>query len=148
MIRLYDPRRDQAELVRLIRTELIPLSHTVHQLDAQTIRELPKRFRSGITYVGCLSAKSPPVAFIHFEVMGEALYLDMMVTHPDHRNRGFGKNLMAYSEAYGKAQLCRIARLFVDQKNTKAHLLYTKLGYETVRYHPELRCFELLKPLN
>lgn len=58
MIRIYDPRLDEAEVVRLIRTELIPLSHTVHQLDAQTIRELPKRFRRGVTYVASLSKKA------------------------------------------------------------------------------------------
>jgi ribosomal protein S18 acetylase RimI-like enzyme len=147
MIRLYEPRIDEAELVRLIRTELIPLSYTVHQHDAQTIRELPKRFRRGVTYVASLSKKSAPVAFIHFEIMGEVLYLDMMVTHPDHRNRQWGKKLIAHSEAYGLAQQCKVARLFVDQVNAKAHHLYNKLGYNTVRYHPELRCYELLKPL-
>lgn len=147
MIRLYEPRTDEAELVRLIRTELIPLSHTVHQHDAQTIRELPKRFRRGVTYVASLSKKSIPVAFIHFEVMGEVLYLDMMVTHPEHRNRQWGRKLIAHSEAYGLAQQCKVARLYVDQVNAKAHHLYNKLGYNTVRYHPELRCYELLKPL-
>ena len=147
MIRMYVPRLDEAEVVRLIRNELIPLSHTVHQHDAQTIRELPKRFRHGVTYVASLSKKSPPISFIHFEVMGEVLYLDMMVTHPDHRNRQWGRKLMAHSEAYGRTQHCKIARLFVDQVNDKAHQLYNKLGYNTVHYYPELRCYELLKPL-
>lgn len=58
MIRIYEPRYDQAEVVRLIRNELIPLSHTVHQHDAQTIRELPKRFRRGVTFVASLSKKA------------------------------------------------------------------------------------------
>jgi ribosomal protein S18 acetylase RimI-like enzyme len=147
MIRIYEPRLDEAEVVRLIRTELIPLSHTVHQQDAQTIRELPKRFRRGITYVASLSKKSPPISFIHFEVMGEVLYLDMMVTHPVHRNRQWGRKLMAHSEAYGQAQHCKVARLFVDKVNDKAHHFYNKLGYITVHYYPELRCYELLKPL-
>ncbi|NIK76246.1 ribosomal protein S18 acetylase RimI-like enzyme [Paenibacillus castaneae] len=147
MIRIFNPRTDEAEIVRLIRTELIPLSQTVHQHDAQTIRELPKRFRRGVTYVAALSKKSPPVSFLHFEVMGEVLYLDMMVTHPEHRNRQWGRKLIAQSEAYGISQQCRIARMFVDQVNTKAHNLYHKLGYITVNYYPELRCYELLKPL-
>jgi ribosomal protein S18 acetylase RimI-like enzyme len=147
MIRIYEPRLDEAEVVRLIRKELIPLSHTVHQHDAQTIRELPKRFRRGVTFVASLSKKSPPVSFIHFEVIGEVLYLDMMVTHPDHRNRQWGRKLMAHSEAYGKTQNCKVARLFVDQVNGKAHQLYSKLGYYTVHYYPELCCYELLKPL-
>ncbi len=148
MIRAYNPRYDQTEVVRLIRDELIPLSHTVHQQDAQVIRELPLRFRRGAAFVVALSKKSPPVAFIHFEIMGQILYQDMMVTHPEHRGRGWGKQLMACSESYGAARGCTIARLFVDDSNDRAHLLYRKLGYETVRYVPELRCYELLKRLS
>ncbi|WP_424767187.1 GNAT family N-acetyltransferase [Paenibacillus sp. sgz302251] len=147
MIRMYAPRWDEAELVRLIRNELIPLSHSVHQLDAQTIRELPKRFRRGVTYLAARSKKSAPIGFIHFEVMGEVLFLDMMVIHHEHRNRGWGKLLMAHSEAYGTAQHCKVARLFVDQTNAKAYHLYNKLGYKTIRYYPELRCYELFKSL-
>jgi ribosomal protein S18 acetylase RimI-like enzyme len=147
MIRAYNPRYDQAEVIRLIRDELIPLSHTVHQHDAQVIRDLPLRFRRGAAYVAALSKKSPPVAFIHFEAMGDILYQDMMVTHPEHRGRGWGTKLMACSEAYGAENGCSVARLFVDDSNGRAHQLYRKLGYETVRYVPELRCYEMLKRL-
>lgn len=147
MIRLRNPRTDDAELVRLIRSELLPISHTARPLDARLVRELPNRFRSGVTYVASLSKTSPPVAFVHCELMGEILYVDMLVTHPDHRNRMWGKRLMAQGEALGQAHGCKTARLFVDSVNDKARHFYNKLGYVTVLYHRELRCFELMKPL-
>lgn len=147
MIRARKPRNDDAELVRLIRTELIPLSHTARPLDAHMIRELPNRFRTGITYVATRSKFGPPVAFVHFYVHGEQLYVDMLVTHPEHRGMQWGTTLMAYAEAYGKASHCNVVRLFVDRINTRAHRFYNRLGYQTVRFIPELQCYELLKPL-
>ncbi|MEK3881929.1 GNAT family N-acetyltransferase [Paenibacillus sp. PL2-23] len=138
---------DDNELVRLIRTELIPLSHTARQLDAHMIRELPKRFRSGITYVAIRTKQGPPVAFVHFYVLAEQLYIDMLVTHPQHRGQSLGKTLMAYAEAYGRANHCQFARLFVDRINVWGRRFYNKLGYSTIRFVPELQCYELVKPL-
>ncbi|RJE91228.1 GNAT family N-acetyltransferase [Paenibacillus sp. 1011MAR3C5] len=147
MIRARKARTDDAELVRLIRTELIPMSHTARPLDARMIRELPKRFRKGNTYVATRSKFGPPVAFVHFYVHQNQLIVDMLVTHPEHRGRHYGTALMAHAEAFGKARHCHVARLFVDRINGRAHHFYNKLGYHTVRYVPELQCYELLKPL-
>ena len=147
MIRARKPGTDDAELVRLIRTELIPLSHTARPLDAHMIRELPKRFRTGVTYVAARTKKGPPVAFVHFYTLGNQLYIDMLVTHPEHRGQSWGTTLVAYAEAYGQAHQCHVARLFVDRINTRAHRFYNRFGYATFRYIPELRCYELLKPL-
>lgn len=146
MIRSRKPT-DDAELVRLIRTELIPLSHTARPLDAHMIRELPLRFRDGVTYVATNSKTGPPVAFIHFYVHGTVVIIDMLVTNPEYRGMKLGTTLMAYAEAYGKARHCQAARLFVDRINVRAHRFYNKLGYGTVRFIPELQCYELLKPL-
>jgi len=146
LIRARKPS-DDAELVRLIRTELIPLSHTARPLDAHMIRELPKRFRSGVTYVATRTKQGPPVAFVHFHALGKQLYVDMLVTHPEHRGQSWGTTLMAYAEAYGKTHKCDVSRLFVDRSNPRGHRFYNKLGYLTVRYIPELQCYELLKPL-
>ena len=146
MIRSLKPN-DVTELVRLIRTELIPLSHTARPLDAHMIRELPNRFRSGVTYVATAARFGPPAAFIHFFADGSQLLIDMLVTKPQYRGMRLGSTLMAYAEAYGKAHHCQAARLFVDRVNTRAHRFYNKFGYSTVRFIPELQCYELLKPL-
>ena len=55
---------------------------------------------------------------------------------------------MAHSENYGRTKNCSLARLFVDQGNPKAQRLYNKLGFQTVHYHPELRCYEMIKALD
>lgn len=146
MIRSRKPS-DDLELVRLIRTELIPLSHTARPLDAHMIRELPLRFRDGVTYVAASSKHGPPIAFIHFYVHEAQVIIDMLVTNPEYRGLKLGTTLMAYAEAYGKARGCQAARLFVDRINVRAHRFYNKLGYETVRFIPGLQCYELLKPL-
>lgn len=147
MIRERNPRTDDTEIFRLIQTELIPFSHTVHSSDPQTIRDLPKRFRRGATYVAAPGKSSAPYGFIHFEAMQAVLYVDMLVIHPKHRNRHLGKKLMASCEAYGIAHNCLVARLFVDESNPKAHHFHSRLGYETINYYPELRCYEMIKPL-
>ena len=147
MIRARNPKTDDTEILRLIQTELLPLSYSVHPLDAQVIRELPKRFRWGHTYVAAAGKTSEPYGFIHFEITGNILYLDMLVIHPHHRNRNWGKRLMASCEGYGQAHQCIAARLFVDEINTKALHFYTRLGYHITRYYPDLKCYEMIKPL-
>lgn len=147
IIRARQPRTDDTEMIRLIRTELIPFSYTVSPHDAWLIRELPRRLQRGGTIVASLSRTAPPLAFVHYEVMGEVLYIDMLVTNPAYRNRNWGKRLMAKCEADGIAQQCTVARLFVDQSNGKAQHFYKKLGYSPIRYYEELRCYEMLKPL-
>ncbi|GKU75909.1 GNAT family N-acetyltransferase [Paenibacillus sp. L3-i20] len=147
MIRARKSRTDDNELVRLVRTELIPMSYTTRPHDAHTIGEIPKQFRRGVTYVATRSKFGPPVAFVHFEVIEATLSVDMLVTHPEHRGFRFGTTLMAHAEAYGRAHHCHIVRLLIDRINTRAQHFYHKLGYQTVQFYPDLQCYELQKPL-
>ncbi|WP_214628567.1 GNAT family N-acetyltransferase [Paenibacillus agaridevorans] len=146
MIRARKPQ-DDPELVRLIRSELIPLSATARPLDARMIRELPHRFRWGTTYVATRTKQGPPVAFVHFLNAGEELLVDMLATHSGHRGLGLGTLLMAYAEAYGSSNGCRVSRLYVDASNGGAQRFYGKLGYGCIRYIPDWHVFELAKPL-
>jgi ribosomal protein S18 acetylase RimI-like enzyme len=147
MIRLRRPRTDDAEIIRLIKTELIPLSYTSHPRDAQTIREIPKRLRRGVTFVASRTKTSTPLGFVHLYIVGDMLLHDMLAVHPHHRGKQIGTLLLAHAEAYGRSHKCREARLFVDDNNERAHRLYARLGYETVRYYPDVRCYELVKTL-
>lgn len=147
LIRLRRPRTDDAEIIHLIKTELIPLSHTAHPRDASVIRELPKRLRRGITFVASRTKTSKPRGFVHLMTAGEILLFDMLAVHPKHRGKQVGTMLMAQGEAYGRAQGCSIARLFVDDINPRASRLYARIGYETIRHYPELRLYEMTKAL-
>ncbi|TYP70145.1 GNAT family N-acetyltransferase [Paenibacillus methanolicus] len=147
LIRPRRPRTDDAEIIRLIRTELMPLSHTANPNDAKTIRELPKRLRQGVTFVISRKKTSMPLGFLHLYVIGDILQYDMLAIHPDHRGKHWGRLLMAHGEAYGRSKNCTLARLFVDKGNDKAHFLYQRLGFTTVRYYDFIRCYEMTKTL-
>lgn len=146
MIRVRKPK-DDPELVRLIKSELLPYSYTVRPGDAHVIRELPKRFRWGVTYVATRSKQGAPVAFVHCHASQGVLLVDMLVTHPQQRGCGHGTTLMNYAEAYGRKHRCSISRLFVDASNRRALAYYQKLGYSILRFWPDLQCYELVKSI-
>ncbi|MFD1953528.1 GNAT family N-acetyltransferase [Paenibacillus thailandensis] len=147
MIRLRNARVDDAVLCDLIRKELIPHSHTVHWNDAPTIRELPKRFRRGVTFVAAAGKTAPPLGFIHLIAAGEWLYVDMLAVHPANRERGLGRQLLSACEAYGRERGCTAAFLFVDESNPGARRFYERLGYSAAGFSPVTRCYEMVKRL-
>lgn len=147
IIRRRHPRLDTKEILRLIRTELVPRSHTVREGDPYVLRELPKRLRRGHTLVAARSKLSSPLGFIHYHLLGEQLFLDMLAVQPRHQGRSLGKRLMLRAEQEGMSHGCVYARLFVDDDNDKAHSFYDRLGYQTVRHHADFRCYELYKQL-
>ena len=63
-------------------------------------------------------AKTEEVAVIH-----------TFLVHPDFLGRGFGKNLLEFSEEKAREQKRAVIRLDVNEKNTPAIKLYRKLGY-------------------
>jgi GNAT superfamily N-acetyltransferase len=147
MIRLWRQRTDQSEIIRLIRAELIPLSYTASPRDAQTIRELPGRLKQGVTLVSSRKKTSIPLGFIHFYIRGDLLLYDLLAVHPLHRGQKIGTMLMAHAENYGRSKNCRLARLYVDHGNPNAQRLYAALGFQTVHFHSDLRCYEMIKVL-
>jgi ribosomal protein S18 acetylase RimI-like enzyme len=147
MIRARRARTDDKEIIRLIKQELIPLSHTASPRDAQTIRELPKRLSDGVSLVYSRTQRSVPMGYIHYYIRGELLLYDLLVVHPQHRGTQIGTTLMNQAETQGREKGAKIARLFVDHSNPRAQRLYARLGFQTIRYYPDLRCYEMLKSL-
>ncbi|WP_181438751.1 GNAT family N-acetyltransferase [Paenibacillus sambharensis] len=148
MIRSYQPYKDFTAVVRLIRKELIPLSHTVQEENIPTDAELAARLSEGKCYVSCGRGRlETPDAFIHIVAEDDTLHVDMLAVSAASQGKRIGRRLMEIGEAYGIAEGCRIARLFVDHGNERAHRFYDRLGYQTIRYHPQLACFELAKTL-
>lgn len=147
VIRRRNPRLDTKEILSLIRTELIPRSHTVRDGDPQVLRELPKRLRQGETWVVSRSRSGPVLGFVHFIASPEHLFIDMLAILPHQQGRSLGKQLMHHAEQRGLSVGCTHARLFVDDSNTKAQGFYTHLGYHPLRYLPSFRCYEFTKRL-
>ena len=82
MIRERNARTDDEEIIRLIKSELMPLSWTTHQHDATVIRELPLRLRRGVTYVAAAGKTAAPYGFIHFETVGDILMFPCLPCTP------------------------------------------------------------------
>ncbi|CDN41799.1 MULTISPECIES: GNAT family N-acetyltransferase [unclassified Paenibacillus] len=145
--RPMNERKDLDGLVRLIRTELLPLSYSTETDDPTVIRSLPGRFRDGRTIVAVAGKKGEPAGFVHYQFLQGILHIDMLAVHRDCRNAGVGGSLMKQAEAAGAAEGCVLALLFVDDANDKARRFYERIGYEPVRHHESYKVTELLKPL-
>ncbi|MEK5479080.1 GNAT family N-acetyltransferase [Paenibacillus sp. FSL R5-0407] len=147
MIRYRRPKQDDPVINDLIHKELVPYSHLPPNELKTVINDIPKRLTRGVTLVVSPNYEADPVAFIHFMVHGELLYIDMMAVAPAHRRNRHGKTLMAQAENFAGSRGCKRAKVMVDRDNTRAHVFYRNLGYHTVRYVPLSQCFELEKKL-
>lgn len=145
IFRPYKPT-DKAAVLQLIRSELVPLSNTVHSLDGKLLRHLPRRLRQGVTLIAARTRSSPPLAFIHF-MTGKLLFIDMLVVHSRYQGMRLGTQLMREAETHGRLHGCSRALLFVDKGNDRASRFYERLGYTIDRYDQALQCYELSKPL-
>lgn len=147
MIRYRRPKQDDPVIFDLIHKELVPFSKMPpHELDA-VLKDLPRRLSRGVTLVSSPYYEADPVAFIHFMVHGELLYIDMMAVAPGHRRKSHGKTLMSQAESFAGSRGCKRAKVMVDRDNTAAHQFYRNLGYQTLRYIQMSKCYELEKKL-
>ncbi|MUG43936.1 GNAT family N-acetyltransferase [Paenibacillus woosongensis] len=147
MIRYRRPKQDDPVIINLVKKELVPHSSMSRPELEKAIRDIPRRLTQGITLVASPYYEADPVAFIHFMIHGDLLYIDMMAVASQHQRKRHGKTLMAHAENLAGSRGCTTAKVLVDQENTRAHLFYQKSGYETIRYIPVSRCFELEKRL-
>jgi len=146
VIRWKNPR-DTPGIVRLVRTQLVPLSPWHHPGDSRLYGEVVRRLREGETLVVSQGRRSQPLAFLHLIVRGTTLFIDLLAVDPAYQNRHWGTALMRRAEEYGLSKGCTGAMLYVDEDNDRAHGFYRRLGYRTVRHIKELRCYQLEKPL-
>lgn len=144
MIRWKRPQ-DLNGIVRLVRTQLVPLSPWAHPRDSRLRDEIEDRLRRGNTLVAAKSRFGEPFAFLHFVVQDSSLFVDLLAVDPAQQNRHWGTQLMQRAEEYGQAHGCRTAYLYVDEGNYRGQRFYTRLGYVMTQYVKELRCFRMEK---
>ncbi|WP_334073796.1 GNAT family N-acetyltransferase [Paenibacillus sp. A14] len=147
MIRYRRPKQDDPVIFELIQKELVPFSNLPPQELNAVLKDLPKRLTRGVTLVVSPYYESDPIAFIHFMVHGDLLYIDMMAVAPAHRRNRHGKALLAHAENFAGSRGCSRAKVLVDRDNTRAHQFYRNLGYRTVRFIQPSGCYELEKRL-
>lgn len=147
MIRYRRPKQDDPMIYHLIKQELAPCSHLSSQEINQVIQDLPKRMSSGTTLVSSLQYETDPIAFIHFMIHGNLLYIDMIAVSSQYRRQQIGKTLIAHAEQFGASRGCTHSKLTVEQGNVRAESFYKNFGYTITKQLSHIKCYEMTKNL-
>ena len=67
--------------------------------------------------------------------VGKAVEIDHVYLMPDHRNKGLGKQFMAWIDTYVKAKGCNSIELNTYVQNYPSHKFYYNEGFEVLGYH-------------
>lgn len=148
MIRYRRPKQDDPVIFDLVQKQLVPHSSLPSHEIETILKELPKRLSRGVTLVASPYYEADPVAFIHFLVYGDLLYIDMMAVAPAYQRKRYGQALMLHAEHFAASRECIRAKVMVDRDNTRAHLFYRKMGYSRKRFIEATKCYEMEKILN
>jgi len=73
--------------------------------------------------------------FAEFLAWGRVLYLDDLVTHPDHRGHGYAGRLLEWLEAQAREQHCDAIHLDSGPTRHDAHRLYLNHGFQINSHH-------------
>lgn len=147
MIRWKQSADDKA-IVELVRTQLVPISPWQHPRDSRLSADINSRLRRGPTLVASRSPNSSPFAFLHMELRGSTLFIDLLAVDGSCQNKHWGSELMNRAEQYGREEGCTIARVYVDESNTRGLRFYERLGYTKVSHIKHLKVVDLMKPLH
>jgi ribosomal protein S18 acetylase RimI-like enzyme len=148
MIRYRRPKQDDAVIMDLIESQLVPLSHMPKNVLSQIKKELPLRLGHGVTLVACPDYDHEALGFVHFMLHGDLLYIDMLAISPAARRKRYGKMLMDHAEQFALSRGCQRAKVAVDAGNTAGLAFYQKLDYRIARYLTQSYCYELTKRLS
>ena len=66
---------------------------------------------------------------------GRYLYVDDLVTHPEHRSRGYGAKLLGWLKEYAAKQCCLQLHLDSGAQRKDAHRFYEREGMTMASFH-------------
>lgn len=145
MIRYRRPKQDDSIIMKLIETELVPLSSMNDKQIFEIKNELPKRLTNGVTLVASPYYEADAVGFVHFMLHGHLLYIDMLAVAPAAQRKRWGNLLMVQAERFAQSRGCTRSKVMVDTINKNGLSFYKKLGYIPIRSHPSQKIYELEK---
>jgi ribosomal protein S18 acetylase RimI-like enzyme len=146
MIR-WKQQGDARGIVELVRKQLVPISPWQHPRDGRLRLEVVRRLRRGPTFVVSRTRRSSPFAFVHIEIRGSVLFVDLLAVDSRHQNRQWGTELMKRAESYGRKKGCTVAYLFVDEGNARGIRFYKRLDYQVLAYIDSLKAYHMHKSL-
>lgn len=149
MIRKRNPRTDDAEMIRLIRQELIPLNPPEVRPKI-TDEGIIRRLNEGTTYVWEPDEeirRRGLRGFITMVLMADTLFIDMLAVHRSMQGRGIGTMLLNKAERMGRKRGLRRLQLYVNEGNSQGIRFYQKHGLNIAWYDPARRSFVMEKSL-
>ncbi|CAI6018187.1 hypothetical protein PAECIP112173_00144 [Paenibacillus sp. JJ-100] len=147
IIRQRSSKLDDSAIMRLIDTQLVPLSHMSEKEIHKIRKEIPLRMNRGMTFVISPEPDQAAIAFIHFLMHGELLYVDMMAVSTREQRKRHGQTLLQRAESFAVSRGCKKSKVMVDEGNIKGTEFYQKNGYQVLRYIMVSRCYEMEKRL-
>jgi ribosomal protein S18 acetylase RimI-like enzyme len=131
------------------RAWILPLAPRLHEFGPPPWRARPAMDRAvteaieralvatpaGSTVLVAESAPAGPLGFVHLETAADFFthelhgHVSDLVVTPAGEGRGVGRALMAAAEAWSRSRAHRFLTLNVFGDNTRARLLYERLGY-------------------
>ncbi len=96
--------------------------------------ELAPRAGTPLVTLGYRGAE--PVGFLSAPVFGVRCELRRIGVAPEHRGRGWGRDLLSHAIARAAAYGCDRIELEVAADNTPARALYARLGFQQVGRRP------------
>jgi ribosomal protein S18 acetylase RimI-like enzyme len=142
MIRSRRPALDDADIVRLIRQELIPLNPPELRPEWSD-RKVLKRVNQGTTFVWLPdeATVSRMGGFITLIPRSGELFIDMLALDRSTQGRGVGALLLNKAIKYGAVHGCSVMRLYVNDDNRRGIRFYQKHGMYPVWYDAQLRSY-------
>ena len=145
MLRLRQSPKDDAGILTLIKTELVPQSNSIVN-SSQVMKDIPKRLTRGITYVET-DLRDHVIGFVHLFILNGTLIIDLLAVRHEMKRLGIGTKLLRQAEQAGRTRHCSMAILLYDQGNEQARRFYERLGYQVKGYLPNVQCYQMEKRL-
>lgn len=147
MIRLRNPKRDDASIMTMIRVYLLPFKRFFFPEASIKKEEIKKRLRKGTTFV-TLKSNGELEGFCHVMLKNKQLWIDLLAVEKKSQGKGKGAALLKHAEQYGKKKGCRTVKLFVDEVNPGAQMFYRRQGYVMHDYVRHIHCYIYEKQLD
>ncbi|MBA1145558.1 GNAT family N-acetyltransferase [Ectothiorhodospiraceae bacterium WFHF3C12] len=110
-----------------------------HLDEAEFVRRVRVQAEEGYR-LACIAAEGGVTAvagyrFAHFMAWGRVLYVDDLVTHPDHRRRGYSGLLLDWLIEHAREAGCEGLHLDSGYQRHDAHRLYLNKGLDLTAHH-------------
>lgn len=97
-----------------------------------SLRDLTPEALTEQTAKGEIWVIGPPIACVFLTPKPGALYVGKLATHPDHRNRGLARSLIALAETRARDLKLPVLELQTRIELSENHATFRRLGFEEV----------------